>query len=615
MSGRNHYEVGQNKKSPQVGAAMGRGPQMTGLEKPKDFRKSIAMLLNHTKKYVPVFIASIILALFGGATTLVGPGMLGLVTDTIVEGMATNINLQRVAQLCMILLVVFVVGALLSYIQGLILVTVTQRLAQELRTDVSKKINKLPLKYFDKSKIGDILSRVTNDVDTIASAMSQSIGMLAMSITLFFGSLILMLITNLLMAVTAVAATFIGFILMSVIMKKTQKYFSQNQENLGAINGHIEEVYSGHNVVRAYNAERESTKAFDKINDGLYTSNWKSQFLSGIMMPLMFFIGNFGYVAVCVVGAVLAIRGQITFGVIVAFMLLVRNFSQPLAGIAQSMTAMQAVAASSERVFEFLGAEEMSDESAVAEVLQEVKGDVEFSNIIFGYDEEKTIIKNFSAKIKAGQKVAIVGPTGAGKTTIVNLLMRFYETNSGEIKIDGVPISNLTRENVHSLFCMVLQDTWLFEGSIKENVKYSMKDVSDEDVKNACKAVGLHYFIRTLPNGYDTVLGENVTLSAGQKQLLTIARAMIENAPLLILDEATSSVDTRTEVLVQRAMEKLTKGRTSFVIAHRLSTIKNADIILVMRDGDIVEGGNHNELIAQNGFYAELYNSQFDIAS
>ena len=591
---------------------------MRGGEKPKNFGKSVSKLLKHTRKYAPALIAAIVLALFGAAATLAGPDMLRLVTDTIIDGIVTGINLGRVTRLSIILLSVFAVGAVLTYVQGRIMTTVTQRFAQGLRSDISQKINKLPLKYFDSTTYGDILSRVTNDVDTIAMAMNQSIGTLVNAVTLLLGSLLLMMITNILMAATAVVSTVLGFIIMSIIMKNSQKFFSRNQKNLGALNGHIEETYAGLNVVRAYNAERSVTEAFDGVNDKLFDSNWKSQFLSGLMMPLMFFIGNFGYVAVCIVGAVLAMETGMSFGIIVAFMLHIRNFTQPLGGIAQSMTALQSAAAASERVFEFLEEEEMPEETGDDNTpvpLTRVRGEVEFDNIVFGYDEDKTIIKGFSARVEAGRKVAIVGPTGAGKTTIVNLLMRFYETGSGEIRIDGVPISKLTREYVHSLFCMVLQDTWLFEGTIRENVVYSKEGVSDEEVKNACKAVGLHHFIRTLPNGYDTVLGDNVSLSAGQRQLLTIARAMIENAPLLILDEATSSVDTRTEVLVQRAMDKLTEGRTSFVIAHRLSTIRNADVILVMRDGDIVESGSHEELLAKAGFYAELYNSQFDQAS
>ncbi|MCL2201581.1 MAG: ABC transporter ATP-binding protein/permease, partial [Oscillospiraceae bacterium] len=551
----------------------GSRPAPGTIEKPKNFGGALAKIIRHVGKFIPAIIASAVLAFFGTVTALAGPDMLRLVTDTISEGLQTTIDIERVVRLCVILLIIFAVGSLLNYIQGLIITNVTQRFAQQLRSSVSQKINRLPLKYFDKTTHGDILSRVTNDVDTISSALGQSIGTLTASVTLLVGSLVLMLITNLLMALTAVVSVLIGFAAMALTMKKSQKFFNQNQENLGSLNGHIEEIYTGHNVVRAYNAEREAIESFDKVNNALFESNWKSQFISGLMMPMMFFIGNFGYVAVCIVGAVLALNGDISFGVIVAFMLHIRNFTQPLGGLAQSMTSLQAAAAAAERVFEFVEAEDMADESGITEALTDVRGDVEFCNLAFGYSDDKLIIKDFSATIKAGQKVAIVGPTGAGKTTIVNLLMRFYDAQSGEIKIDGTPISQLTRSNVHALFCMVLQDTWLFEGTVKENVIYSKDGVSDEDVKNACKSVGLHHFIRTLPHGYDTVLSENVLLSAGQKQLLTIARAMIENSPLLILDEATSSVDTRTEILVQRAMEKLTQGRTSFVIAHRLSTI------------------------------------------
>ena len=618
MSGnRNHYEVGQNRQPPPRGFGPGGGgPGMRGPgEKPKDFRKSVAKLFIYASKYTSTLIIAMVCSIIGTVTVLVGPGRLSDITDVIMEGMFTGIDLPRVLRICLLLLAIFVVGSALTYVQGYVMTTATQKLAKGLRTDISKKINRLPLRYFDTNTYGDILSRVTNDVDTITMAMNQSVGMMVTSITLLVGSLFLMAITNLLLAVTAVASALIGFVFMGLIMKKSQKFFSRNQKNLGALNGHIEEIYAGHIVVKAYNGGRAAIETFDKINDDLYDSNWKSQFLSGLMMPVMHFIGNIGYVAVCVIGAVLVMNGKISFGIIVAFMMHIRNFTQPLVQIAQSMNSLQSAAAAAERVFEFLEETEMPDESGVTEWLTNVKGTVKFSNVVFGYDPERTIINDFSADIKPGQKVAIVGPTGAGKTTIVNLLMRFYDTDSGEIMVDRVPISKLTRENVHALFCMVLQDTWLFEGTIKENVIYSKKDVSDDDVENACRAVGMHHYIKTLPHGYDTVLSDSVNLSAGQKQLLTIARAMIENAPLLILDEATSSVDTRTEVLVQRAMDKLTEGRTSFVIAHRLSTIRNADIILVMHDGDIVESGNHNDLIAQGGYYAELYNSQFEQAS
>jgi len=616
MSGKDSYETGHNNMSHHRGIGPGFGrPRMSGGEKPKDFRKSISKLMLHAKKYLPVLISAIILSMMAGATTLAGPDMLRAITDTITAGLNTGIDLDRVVRLCVILLLIFSFGAILRYVQGRILTTATQRFAQGLRTDISEKVNRLPLKYFDNTTYGDILSRVTNDVDTITTALNHSIGNLTISATLMLGSLVLMLVTNALLAAVAVVSTLAGLIIMSLIMKSSQKFFMRNQKNLGALNGHVEEIYSGHNVVMAYNAGREATAAFDHINDKLLDSNWKSQFLSGLMMPLTFFVGNFGYVAVCAAGAVLAVEGRISFGVIIAFIVHIRNFTHPLSAIAQSMTALQSAAAASERVFEMLEEEEMPDESGLALTQGEVEGLVEFDKIVFGYESGKTVIKEFSAVIHPGQKVAIVGPTGAGKTTLVNLLMRFYETDSGEIRIDGKPISQISRESVHSLFCMVLQDTWLFEGTLKENVAYNKKGVSDDEVKEACKAVGLHHFIRTLPHGYDTVLGDNVTLSAGQKQLLTIARAMVENAPLLIFDEATSSVDTRTEALVQQAMDELTKGRTSFVIAHRLSTIRNADLIIVMRDGDIVESGRHEDLVASNGFYAELYNSQFDRAS
>ena len=614
MSGdRNHYEVGQNRQRQMRGPGFG-PPHARGGEKPKDFGKAVSKILARARKYLPALIISVVCATVGAATTLAGPSRLQEITDIIIEGLLTGIDTGRVAGICVMLLVLYGSGAVLTYAQGFIMTTVTQRFSQTLRTDISKKINRLPLKYFDSTTYGDILSRVTNDVDTVSMAMNQSIGMLVSAITLLVGSLLLMALTNITMAATAVLSTLIGFILIRIIMKRTHKFFAGNQKNLGAMNGHIEEIYAGHYVVKAYNGERAAMEEFDKINDALFESNWKSQFLSGLMMPVMHFVGNLGYVAVCVVGAVLAMNDMVKFGVIVAFMIYIRHFTQPLNQIAQAMTSLQSAAAAAERVFEFLEETDMPDESGVTGALERVSGEVDFAGVVFGYDPDRTIIKNFSASIKPGQKVAIVGPTGAGKTTIVNLLMRFYDTGSGEIRIDGMPISALTRANVHSLFCMVLQDTWLFEGTIRENVIYSKEGITDEEVKNACKAVGLHHFIKALPNGYETVLGDNVNMSAGQKQLLTIARAMIENAPLLILDEATSSVDTRTEALVQRAMDKLTEGRTSFVIAHRLSTIRNADVIFVMREGDIVESGNHEELLARGGFYAELYNSQFDQA-
>jgi ATP-binding cassette subfamily B protein len=492
--------------------------------------------------------------------------------------------------------------------------TISNKFAKKLRSKISKKINKLPLKYFDTHETGDVLSRITNDVDMIAQNMNHSLTSLITSVTLFLGSILMMFITNWIMAITAILSSLIGFGLMGTILGKSQKYFTQRQEELGNLNGYIEEIYSGHNVVKAYNGNREANKEFDILNNKLYECNWKSQFLSGIMQPIMMFVGNFGYVAVCVVGALLVMNNIITFGVIVAFMIYVRMFTNPLSQIAQAMTSLQSIAAASERVFEFLDEVEMTNESKLQSKLNKstVKGEIEFKNVKFGYDENRTIIKNFSVKVKPGEKIAIVGPTGAGKTTMVNLLMKFYEINSGEILIDGISTKDLTRENIHDLFVMVLQDTWVFEGTIRDNLKFNKKNITDEEIMKICKIVGVDHFIKTLPGGLDAIVGDNDSISQGQKQLLTIARGMIKDAPFLILDEATSNVDTRTEELVQKAMDKLTKGKTSFIIAHRLSTIKNADLILVMKDGNIVEQGTHKELLKKNGFYSELYNSQFD---
>lgn len=586
--------------------------RMHSVEKPENFFKSWKKLILYCKSYIYQIIIAFIFAVIGTIFTIIGPNKLREITDLITDGLIYGINLDKVKEIAVFLSILYGLGFVFSYIQGFIMATVTQKLSKNLRKDISKKINKLPLKYFDSTSYGDVLSRVTNDVDTIGQTMNQSIGMLVTEITLFLGSLIMMLKTNIIMTFSAVCATILGFLFMTLIISKSQKYFLNQQKYLGKINGHIEEIYTGHIIVKAYNGEKKSSKTFEEINGKLYESAWKSQFLSGLMTPFMHFIGNFAYVAVCVVGGALALDNKITFGVIVAFMIYIRLFTKPLSQIAQAFTNMQATAAASERVFYFLEEDELEDESYKTEILTGSKGEVEFKNVHFGYNKEKIIINNFSAHAFPGQKIAIVGPTGAGKTTIVNLLMRFYEINSGEIKIDGVDTKNITRENVHDLFCMVLQDTWLFEGSVKENIIYSKEEVTDEEVINACKAVGIHHFIETLPNGYDTVLNDKINLSAGQKQLITIARAMIENAPLLILDEATSSVDTRTEELIQKAMDKLTVGRTSFVIAHRLSTIRNADLILVMKDGDIIESGNHKNLLAKGGFYAELYNSQFE---
>lgn len=585
----------------------------TGSSEPKaSFGETWGKLIAYCKPYLPIIVLAIALAIAGTVFTILGPDKLSELTDHVTAGLFGSIDLDAVSTIGFTLVALYGFSALFSYTQGFIMATVTQRVSKKLRTDLSEKINKLPLKYFDNNNFGDVLSRITNDVDMIGQTMNQSIGTLVSAVTLFLGSLFMMFKTNVTMTVTAILSVLIGFALMALIIKKSQKYFLNQQRELGALNSHIEEIYAGHNVVKVYNGEADAKKTFNEINERLYENVWKSQFLSGLMMPLMTFIGNFGYVAVCVVGAVMAMDGKISFGVIVAFMIYIRLFTQPLAQIAQAATQLQSTAAASKRVFEFLDEAELEDESHKTTVLDNVKGDVQFKHVKFGYNEDKIIINDFSVHAKAGQKVAIVGPTGAGKSTMVNLLMRFYEVNGGEITIDGVPIHTLTRENVHDLFCMVLQDTWLFEGTIKENIIYNKQGVTDDEMIAACEAVGVDNFIQTLPLGYDTVLNDQISLSAGQKQLLTIARAMVANAPLLILDEATSSVDTRTELIIQQAMDKLMVGRTSFVIAHRLSTIKNADLILVMKDGNIIESGNHDTLLAQQGFYADLYNSQFN---
>ncbi len=525
-----------------------------------------------------------------------------------------KVNIDSVFRLAIFLVILYIVAYFANFFQGFIMATVNQRVSQNLRSAISNKINKLPLKYFDSTSYGEVLSRVTNDVDTIGQALNNSVSTLVGAFALFIGSLIMMFVTNWIMALSGVVATIIGFALMILIISKSQKYFIEQQAVLGEVNGLVEEAYSGQEIIKAYNAEEETEAIFNKENSRLYKSAWKSQFYSGLMQPLMNFIGNFGYVVVCVVGAVLVYYKMIDFAVIVAIMIYIRLFTQPLAQMAQGVTNLQSAAAASERVHEFLEQAELKDESNLKKCIdtKAVKGNVEFRHVKFGYIPEKIIIKDFSVKIKAGQKVAIVGPTGAGKTTLVNLLMKFYDVTDGDILIDGISIKELTRENVHDIFGMVLQDTWLFQGSIKDNIRYSKENVTDEQIISACKECGIDHFVKTLPNSYDTILDDNTNISAGQKQLLTIARAMVENAPMLILDEATSSVDTRTEILIQQAMDKLTKNRTSFVIAHRLSTIKNSDIILVMKDGDIIETGNHKELLKKNGFYAELYNSQFE---
>ena len=633
-------------------------------EKSKDFKGSMKRLLKSLDNYRYLLIISLIFAFISAILSLISPNKLSLLTDEITLGIKPNvseekinsilssdtisiedkiklkelmdqdsnymdkisllpesiyneikpeINMANIKKISLLLLILYVTSSLLGYLESFILTTISNNFAKNLRSKISLKINSLPLKYFDKNETGDVLSRVTNDVDTISQNMNQSIATLVSSITLFIGSVIMMFVTNYIMAITAIISSLIGFTFMASILKKSQKYFVERQKILGSLNGYIEEIYSGHNVVKAYNGYNKATIEFDKLNKELYECNRKSQFLSGLMQPIMGFVGNLGYVMVCIVGAILTSNGIISFGVIVAFMIYVRLFTNPLSQIAQAMTSLQTTAASSERVFEILDEPVMKDESSLTKHLDKskVKGEIEFKNVSFGYDKNKIIIHDFSAKALPGTKVAIVGPTGAGKTTMVNLLMKFYEINKGDILIDGVSTNSLTRENIHDLFVMVLQDTWLFEGTVRDNIKFNKKNVSDEQIWEALKVVGVDHFIKTLPGALDYVLTESDSISSGQKQLLTIARGMIEDAPFLILDEATSNVDTRTEELVASAMDKLTIGRTSFIIAHRLSTIKNADLILVMKDGNIIETGTHDELINKNGFYAELYNSQF----
>ena len=582
-------------------------------EKPKDFKKSMKKLLMWDKKLLPFYILAIIFAISGSICSIIGPNGLSNLTDTITEGVLTGINFDKIKSIGIFLLTVYIISGILTFLTGFIMATTANKLAKKLRTNISQKINKLPLRYYDTHSFGDVLSRVTNDVDTIGMSISHSLGTFVHAVALLLSSVVMMFYTNWMMALTAILTSLIGFIFMFLILSKSQKYFNERQVDLGNLNGHIEEMYSGYNVVKVYNGKKKSIETFKKLNEKLFNCSRKSQFLSGLMQPIMNFIGNLSYVVVCILGAVLVKNDVITFGVIVAFIVYVRLFTSPLQQIAQGLTNLQSAAAASERVFEFLEEENMPNESGKNKKLSSevVKGNIEFEHVKFGYNSDKLIIKDFSAKAKSGQKIAIVGPTGAGKTTLVNLLMKFYEINSGDIKIEGVSINDLTRENVHDLFVMVLQDTWLFNGTIRENIVYNKENVSDEEVLKACKTVGLEHFIKSLPYGLDTVLMDNDSISAGQKQLLTIARAMIEDAPFLILDEATSNVDTRTEELVQKAMDKLTEGRTSFIIAHRLSTIKNADLILVINEGNIIEQGNHEELLAKNGFYADLYNSQF----
>jgi len=638
-------------------------------EKPKDFKQSIIRLFSSLNNYKYAVIFSLVLGLISAILALIAPNKLSSLTNTISDGLKPNINekvineimsddtisqedkqqllallpsshesqtlllekldslpesiyekikpqinMAKVKKISIFLISLYLISAIFHYIESFVLTTVSNNYAKKLRTNISIKINSLPLKYFDNHETGDVLSRVTNDVDTISHNMNQSLATLVTSITLFIGSIIMMFVTNWILALTAIISSILGFSIMGLILNKSQTYFIKRQEELGNLNGYIEEIYSGHNVVKAYNGGQEAKENFEELNQKLYTYNRKSQFLSGLMHPIMGFVGNLGYVAVCVVGALLTMNNIISYGVIIAFIIYVRMFTNPLSQMAQAMTSLQSTTAASERVFEFLDENELPNEENCTKKIDKsnAKGEIEFKHVKFGYSSNKTIIKDFSAKIKPGQKVAIVGPTGAGKTTIVNLLMKFYEINDGDILIDGISIKELTRENIHDLFIMVLQDTWLFEGTIRENLKFNQENVTDEEIEEACKVVGIDHFIKTLPKGFDSQFGDNDTISGGQKQLLTIARGMIENSPFLILDEATSNVDTRTEELVQKAMDKLTEGRTSFIIAHRLSTIKNADLILVMKDGNIIEQGNHQELLEQKGFYYELYNSQFD---
>ena len=594
-----------------VGRGMGRV-----VEKPKNFKLTVKKIIKNLNLLkVPMGIA-LVLSIISSIFSIISPNKLSEITNTIEEGMyaQAGIDFATLKDISLFLLIVYMLSAIFSYISNFLMATVANKFAKGLRTSIFKKINKVPLKYFDSHSIGDTLSRVTNDVDTVGQMISQNLGSLMSAVTQLIGSLIMMFITNSTMAVTAVISSLLGFSLMGLILSKSQKYFKARQEELGKLNGYIEEIYSGHNVVKVYNGKKEAIQRFNALNESVFNCNMKSQFLSGLMQPIMGFVGNFSYVAVCVVGALLTMNNSINFGVIIAFIVYVRLFTNPLSQIAQGITTVQSAVAAAERVFEFIDEEEMSDETDKNKTvdIKNAKGNITFEHVKFGYNKDKVIIKDFNVDVKRGQKVAIVGPTGAGKTTMVNLLMKFYEITSGDIKIDGVSINDMTRENVHKLFTMVLQDTWLFNGTVKENIIFNRENVSDEKVKEVCKNVGIDHFINTLPNGYDFVLTDNDSVSAGQKQLLTIARGMVDDAPFLILDEATSNVDTRTEELVQKAMDKLIEGRTSFIIAHRLSTIKNADIILVMKDGNIIEQGNHDELMAMNGFYTSLYNSQFE---
>ena len=569
-----------------------------------------------SKLKVPSAVA-FLFAVAGAVLTIIGPNLLSQITDLISDALGGEIDLAAIGHIGVILLVIYGLSAVFTYVEHYIMATVTLELSRDMRQDLSRKINRVPMSYFSKVSYGDILSRVTNDVSTLQQALANSLPSMISAAAQFIGCLVMMFVTEWRMALAAIAVTLVGFLIMAAVMLRSQKYFSARQENLSVLNGYIEEMYSGHDVVRLSRANEQVKETFGGMNAALYDAEWRSQFLSGIMQPLMTIIGNLGYVVVCVLGSALAMSGEISFGVIVAFILYARLFTSPLSTLAQGMTQMQTAAAAGDHIFDFLHEEELSDETGKRTALADVRGEVEFDHVRFSYpnDPDKIIIKDFSAHIRPGQKVAIVGPTGAGKTTLVNLLMRFFEINSGRIKIDGVPTSEMTRESVHDLFSMVLQDTWLFEGTVRENLVYNKTGVTDQQLEEACRACGIYHFIETLPQGFDTVLDDSIAISAGQKQLLTIARAMIQGNPMLILDEATSSVDTRTELITQQAMDRLTEHRTSFVIAHRLSTIKNADLILVLKDGDIIEQGTHDQLLARGGFYADLYNSQFEKAA
>ncbi len=597
------------------------GQNFHKMSAPEKSRRGIRGILKTLFEYekdmkLPMAIA-LIFAAAGAVLTIIGPNLLSQITDLISNSLLGEIDLEAIGRIGVTLLILYGLSAVFTYVEHYIMSTITLRLSRQMRTDLSHKINRVPMNYFNQVSHGDILSRVTNDVSTLQQALANSLPSIVSAVAQFVGCLIMMVVTEWRMALAAIAVTLLGFVVVGVVMIRSQRYFTARQKNLGTLNGYIEEMYSGHDVVRISRAGNQIKNTFGQMNGNLYDSDWRSQFLSGVMQPLMNVVGNLGYVVVCVLGSALAMDGQISFGVIVAFIMYVRLFTSPLSTLAQGMTQMQTAAAAGDHIFDFLEAEELSDESDKTTKLTEVRGEVEFEHVRFAYPDNpnKTIIKDFSVHVKPGQKVAIVGPTGAGKTTLVNLLMRFYEVNGGCIKIDGVPTTQMSRESIHDLFGMVLQDTWMFEGTVRENLVYNKTGISNKTLEEACRACGIYHFIETLPKGFDTVLDDSIAISAGQKQLFTIARAMVQDNPMLILDEATSSVDTRTELITQRAMDQLTEHRTSFVIAHRLSTIKNADVILVLKDGDVIEQGSHEELLAKGGFYADLYNSQFDQAS